>query len=62
MTPRQKPQKAGSRRAPHDDPEQSRSFIEKAREIGADKDASATDQLMDRLAKMPPDPRKQGKK
>jgi hypothetical protein len=44
-------------RAKPDDPEQSRAFIEKAREIGADEDKSAADQLMGRLAKAPPEPR-----
>jgi hypothetical protein len=37
--------------------EQSRLFIEKAREIGADEDKSAADELMRRLAKTPPEPR-----
>jgi hypothetical protein len=41
-----------------DDPEQSRLFIEKAREIGADEEGSAADELLDALAKMPPKPRK----
>jgi hypothetical protein len=41
-----------------DDEEQSRAFIEKAREIGADEDRSAADELLGRLAKMPPEPRK----
>jgi hypothetical protein len=40
-----------------DDPEQSRLFIEKAREIGADEEKSAADELIGRLAKMPPEPR-----
>jgi hypothetical protein len=40
-----------------DDPEQSKLFIEKAREIGADEDTSAADALMGRLAKLPPEPR-----
>lgn len=43
-----------------DDEEQSRAFLEKAREIGADKSASA-DKLIGRLAKMPPAPRKGAK-
>ncbi|WGR90994.1 hypothetical protein MTX20_20455 [Bradyrhizobium sp. ISRA435] len=46
---RQKPQKP-------DDPEQSKAFIEKAREIGADEEKSAADELMGRLAKKPPKP------
>jgi hypothetical protein len=41
-----------------DDPEQSKAFIEKAREIGADEKRSAADKLMGRLAKMKPEPRK----
>jgi hypothetical protein len=40
-----------------DDPEQSRAFIEKAREIGADEKHSAADKLMERLAKTKPEPR-----
>lgn len=39
-----------------DDPEQSRAFIEKAREIGADEESSEADDLMERLAKKPPKP------
>jgi hypothetical protein len=41
-----------------DDPEQSKAFIEKAREIGADEKNSAADRLMERLAKTKPEPRK----
>jgi len=41
-----------------DDPEQSKAFIEKAREIGADEEKSAADKLMKRLASKKPDPRK----
>jgi hypothetical protein len=41
-----------------DDAEQSKAFIEKAREIGADEKHSAADRLMERLAKTPPEPRK----
>ena len=41
-----------------DDPEQSKAFIEKAREIEADEKHSAADKLMERLAKTKPDPRK----
>jgi hypothetical protein len=41
-----------------DDPEQSKAFIEKAREIGADEKRSAADRLMERLAKTKPEPRK----
>lgn len=42
-----------------DDPEQSKAFIEKAREIGADEKHSAADKLMERLAKTKPEPRTQ---
>jgi hypothetical protein len=41
-----------------DDPKQSRLFIEKARELGADEDKSASDTLIGQLAKKPPEPRK----
>jgi hypothetical protein len=40
-----------------DDKEQSKLFIKKAREIGADEERSASDELLGRLAKMPPEPR-----
>lgn len=50
-----------SKSAPHpqksDDPEQSKAFVEKAREIGADEKRSAADKLMERLAKTKPEPR-----
>jgi hypothetical protein len=42
-----------------DDEEQSRLFIEKAREIGAADDNAAADKLIGQLAKKPPEPRKQ---
>jgi hypothetical protein len=45
--------------AKQDDKEQSKLFIEKAREIGADEKHSAADKLMERLAKTKPEPRKQ---
>jgi len=45
-----------------DDPEQSKDFIEKAREIGADEKHSAADKLMERLAKTKPEPRSAEKK
>lgn len=46
------------RRPPErDDDEQSRLFIEKAREIGADEEHSASDELIGQLAKKPPDPK-----
>jgi hypothetical protein len=41
-----------------DDPEQSKAFIEKAREIEADEKHSAADKLMERLAKTKPEPRR----
>jgi hypothetical protein len=41
----------------HDDEEQSKLFIEKAREIGADEEKSAADALIGKLAKLPPEPR-----
>jgi hypothetical protein len=41
-----------------EDKEQSRLFIEKAREIGADEERSRADELIERLAKKPPEPRK----
>jgi ferric-dicitrate binding protein FerR (iron transport regulator) len=39
-------------------PEQSKAFIEKAREIEADEKHSAADKPMERLAKTKPEPRK----
>ena len=45
--------------AKRDDPEQSKAFIEKAKEIGADEKSKADD-LMARLAKMKPEPRGKG--
>lgn len=49
-----------AKKVPRDDPEQSKAFLEKAREIGADEDQSRSDELIGRLAKKPPEPR--GKK
>jgi hypothetical protein len=47
--------KASKRR---DDPGQSRAFIEKAREIGADDGSPRlADSLIERLARRPPEPR-----
>jgi len=40
-----------------DDKEQSKLFIKKAREIGADEDQSSSDKVMGLLHKMPPKPR-----
>jgi hypothetical protein len=39
-----------------DDPKQSRLFIKKAREIGADEKNSRADDLLRDLAKKPPEP------
>jgi hypothetical protein len=48
---RAKPQKP-------DDPEQSKAFIEKAREIGADeKSSAAADELLKQMAKEKPQPK-----
>jgi hypothetical protein len=44
-----------------DNTEQSKAFIEKAREIEADEKHSAADKLMERLAKTKPEPRKGSK-
>jgi hypothetical protein len=46
-----------AKRPKQDNPEQSRAFIEKAREIGADDKRSRADELLGRLAKMSPKPR-----
>jgi hypothetical protein len=57
--------KQSKRRPPQttpDDKAQSDRFIETARKIGADKDSdAAADQLMGRLAKQAPEPRKPDK-
>lgn len=42
-------------------PEQSRLFIEKAREIEADQQRSRADELLGHLASKPPEPRKNEK-
>lgn len=47
-----------SKKLPRDDDEQSRLFIKKAREIGADEKNSRADELIGHLAKKPPEPRK----
>jgi hypothetical protein len=52
--------KRQTRRSPatlRTDKEQSKLFIEKAREIGADEKTSAADELLGWLAKMKPEPR-----
>jgi hypothetical protein len=51
-----------AKKAQRDDPEQSRAFIEKAKEIGADEKHSAADKLMERLAKTKPEPRSKKEK
>ena len=43
-----------------DDPEQSRLFVKKAREIGADEEDSAADALLGALHKKPHEPRTEG--
>jgi hypothetical protein len=40
-----------------DDPAQSKAFLEKAREIGADEKRSLADVLIGRMAKVPPQPK-----
>jgi hypothetical protein len=45
-----------------DDPNQSRAFIKKAQEIGANKELMRADDLMGKLAKLPPEPRTAPKK
>ena len=50
--------KTQAERPKPDDKEQSRLFIETAREIGADEETSAADQVLGRLAKQQPEPRK----
>ncbi|MBR0968835.1 hypothetical protein JQ554_32975 [Bradyrhizobium diazoefficiens] len=52
------PKSPHQKRTPKDDPEQSKAFIEKAKEIGADEKKSAADELMRRLAAKKPEPRK----
>ena len=44
-------------RAKPDDKEQSKLFIKKAREIGADVKRSVADELLEHLHKKPPEPR-----
>jgi len=52
---------AKNKPAKRDDKEQSRLFIDKAREIEANEKTSASDLLLGRLAKMKPEPRKKSK-
>jgi hypothetical protein len=56
MTTRQP--KPAARKPKRDDPEQSKLFIIKARELGADADHSGADELLGRLAKLPPQPKR----
>src|SRR5437868_6533432 len=61
MAPTTRP-KMSAPKSKRDDPEQSKLFIEKAREIGADEEKSVADELLGRLAKMPPEPHKEPKR
>ena len=59
-TPRRKQPPA---RAKRDDPEQSKLFIAKARKLGADESSSAdADELLGRLAHLPPQPKRKREK
>ena len=55
MTTRQP--KRAARKPKRDDAEQSKLFVSKARELGADEDRSGADELLGRLAKLPPRPK-----
>jgi hypothetical protein len=58
MQTRSKKSNAGPTKAVKaDDQQQSKLFVEKAREIGADEEKSAADELIGRLARTPPEPR-----
>ncbi len=48
MDPKTRP-KMSAPKSKRDDPEQSKLFIEKAREIGADEEKSAADELNDKV-------------
>lgn len=48
----------GAATTTRDDPGQSKRFLETARQIAADKDDSRADELMGKLAKQAPEPRK----
>jgi hypothetical protein len=54
--------KAEKKNRKPNDTAQSRLFIEKAREIGADEEKSMADELMGRLAKTPPDHQSKAKR
>jgi hypothetical protein len=47
-----------SKKEKRDDAEQSRLFIKKAREIGADEERSKSDSLVEHLARKPPQPKR----
>jgi len=51
-------QKLKRQKIKRDNPAQSRAFIKKARELEADEESSRSDELVERLARKPPDPRK----
>jgi hypothetical protein len=51
-----------STKTKRDDPERSKLFIEKAREIGADQDKSAADELLGHLHGKPPEPHTQSQR
>jgi hypothetical protein len=54
---------SGRHQTGHDDEEQSKLFLKKAHEIGADdENALQSDKLIGQLAKKPPEPRKPGSK
>jgi len=55
------PEEKLGKKPSRDDEEQSKLFIKKAREIGADEEKSAADELLGRLAKMPPQPQSASK-
>ncbi len=46
---------------PHDNPEQSRRFIEIAREVGAEGEAPDFDKVLGKVAEKPPSPTEKGK-
>lgn len=50
-----------TKRRPKDDPEQSRLFIEKAREFGADEEKSAADELIWRPPQTHKEPKRERK-
>jgi hypothetical protein len=56
-----KPRTRSAPKVIRDDAEQSKLFLQKAREIGADEEQSAADELMKELGNTPPDPRKSKK-